>query len=277
MADTLEIFGLEFQNATGIKAKDDNDTTLAFIRPQGTKSITENGTADVTEYASVDVQVSGGGDQSVEAALISGAITGSYTNDLVTTVCAQGMSRRNMTSVSFPNCTSLQDSAFRYCANLVSAFVPLANINTGANYIFGGCTSLKKIALPSVTVTLALAFQNDSALEEVDLGDSVPTINNQCFASCTNLNVLVLRRSSALTTLGNVNVFNSTPFASDGAGGTIYIPKALYDHLGDGGSSDYKAATNWSTVNGYGTITWAKIEGSAYENYYADGTPIPSS
>lgn len=48
-------------------------------------------------------------------------------------------------------------------------------------------------------------------------------------------------------------------------GGTIYIPKVLYDHLGDGTSLDYKAATNWSTVDGYGAITWAKIEGSAYE------------
>ena len=47
--------------------------------------------------------------------------------------------------------------------------------------------------------------------------------------------------------------------------GTIYIQKVLYDRLGDGASLDYKAATNWSTVDGYGTITWAKIESSAYE------------
>lgn len=57
--DTLEIFGDEFTNVTGIKATDENSNTLTYIRPQGTKSITSNGTGiDVAEYASVDVSVS---------------------------------------------------------------------------------------------------------------------------------------------------------------------------------------------------------------------------
>ena len=63
-------------------------------------------------------------------------------------------------------------------------------------------------------------------------------------------------------------------YIAGGSGGEIYIPKVLYDHLGDGTSSDYKAATNWSTVDARGTITWKQIEGSEYERYYADGTPI---
>lgn len=57
--DTLEIFGTEYTNVTGIKATDDNDNVLTYIRPQGTKSIDSNGTGiDVTAYASVDVSVS---------------------------------------------------------------------------------------------------------------------------------------------------------------------------------------------------------------------------
>lgn len=60
MSDTLEIFGTEFQNVTGIKAYDDNSQLLTYIRPAGTKSITANGTGiDVTEYASVDVSIAG--------------------------------------------------------------------------------------------------------------------------------------------------------------------------------------------------------------------------
>ena len=58
MADTLEVFGAEFQNVAGIKAYDDNSQLLTYIRPTGTKSITANGTSiDVTQYASVDVAV----------------------------------------------------------------------------------------------------------------------------------------------------------------------------------------------------------------------------
>ena len=56
--DTLEIFGTEYTGVTGIKATDDQSGTKTYIRPQGTKSITQNGTGiDVVEYASVDVAV----------------------------------------------------------------------------------------------------------------------------------------------------------------------------------------------------------------------------
>lgn len=56
--DTLEIFGDEFTNVTGIKATDDNNQIKTYIRPQGTKSISANGTGiDVAEYASVNVSV----------------------------------------------------------------------------------------------------------------------------------------------------------------------------------------------------------------------------
>ena len=102
-------------------------------------------------------------------------------------------------------------------------------------------------------------------LQCVDMG-LVGSIINQSFNQCSALKTIILRKSDALVTINNVNNFASTPFANGGTGGTIYIPKALYDHLGDNSSLDYQHATNWSTVYGYGTITWAKIEGSIYES-----------
>ena len=76
---------------------------------------------------------------------------------------------------------------------------------------------------------------------------------------------MILRRSSAVS-LNNVGAFTGTPFDSGGVGGEIYVPSSLI--------STYQSATNWSTIDGYGTITWKAIEGSQYENYYADGTTI---
>lgn len=56
--DTLEIFGEEFSGVTGIKATDDNSQIKTYIRPQGTISITNNGTGiDVSQYASADITV----------------------------------------------------------------------------------------------------------------------------------------------------------------------------------------------------------------------------
>lgn len=58
MADTLEIFGVEYTGVAGIKATDDNDQIKTYIRPQGTKSISANGTGiDVSSYATANVSV----------------------------------------------------------------------------------------------------------------------------------------------------------------------------------------------------------------------------
>lgn len=62
MSDSLTVFGVDYTNVTGIKAKGTGNGTLTYIRPSGTKSISANGTGiDVTEYAAVNVSVSGGG------------------------------------------------------------------------------------------------------------------------------------------------------------------------------------------------------------------------
>ena len=61
MTDTLEIFGTEYTGVTGIIATTPNETDLTYIRPQGTKSITANGSGiDVVNYASVNVNVPSG-------------------------------------------------------------------------------------------------------------------------------------------------------------------------------------------------------------------------
>lgn len=63
MSDNLTVFGTDYTGVTGIKAKGTGNGMLAYIRPQGTKSISANGTGiDVAAYASVDVSVQGGSD-----------------------------------------------------------------------------------------------------------------------------------------------------------------------------------------------------------------------
>lgn len=64
MSDNLTVFGTDYTGVTGIKAKGTGNGTLTYIRPTGTKSISENGTGiDVAAYSLVDVSVAGvGGD-----------------------------------------------------------------------------------------------------------------------------------------------------------------------------------------------------------------------
>lgn len=180
-----------------------------------------------------------------------------------------------LTSVSLPKMTTLGDYVFEKCALTSVHFPKLTTIGAIGN-VFLNCTSLTVAVLPAINTILRNSyFQGCSSLNSVDLGVP-PDLYGNCFKNCSSLSVIVLRAASVIR-LNNINSFDGTPFANGGTGGTIYIPKSLYDHLGDNSSSDYKAATNWSTVDGYGTITWAKIEGSYYETRYADGTLIPTS
>lgn len=161
----------------------------------------------------------------------------------------------NINSIMLSKATKLNDSAFAY-------------------------TQVKYVVAPKLGwINGNWHFRSNSSLLSVDFGGAPSTYGfngGNTFNGCSALKTIVLR-ADAVWKLNATSIFSATPFASGGSGGTIYIPKSLYDHLGDGTASDYKAATNWSTVNGYGTITWAKIEGSIYENAYADGTPIPSA
>ncbi len=207
-------------------------------------------------------------------------------------------------SYAFSNCTSLpsfegnnityaNNYAFQKCTSLTSLKLP--ELTTCVQYLIQSCSNLETLYLPKLATTQANAFRGSSlkicvlpkgglngqssfagvtTLQTVDTGAS-SIGGNYIFNGCTALTTIILR-STSVAALTGTTPFTTSPFASDGTGGTIYIPKSLYDQLGTG-TNDYKAATNWSTIDGYGTITWAKIEGSQYEHYYADGTPIPAS
>lgn len=180
-----------------------------------------------------------------------------------------------MTSIHMANLTATPSSNefCSGCTKLTTVYMP--KITDLGNMMFKGCTALVRVALPSAWGSYQ-SFTGCSNLEVVDYGaqsTSRSGINVSNFYNCKKLKTLILRGESYLHNLSNINAFNGSPFASGGSGGTIYIPKSLYDQLGTG-TNDYKAATNWSTIDGYGTITWAAIEGSQYENYYADGTAI---
>lgn len=192
-------------------------------------------------------------------------------------------------SFVFEACTSLQTAyfpelisagvetnsngyQFSGCTSLTHFHAPKCS---WANHMFDGCTSLTNIALgygrSTKTEMRSYMFRWCTSLVAVDLSN-VSKLNSNLLRD-SSATVLILR-DAEIVTCGSMYVFDNSVFKNGGTGGTIYIPKSLYNHLGDGGSYDYKSATNWATYDGYGTITWAQIEGSIYETQYADGTSI---
>ena len=132
--------------------------------------------------------------------------------------------------VSFPTSRKVEGYAFAYCSALEDVDMPM--LEDFSMYMFRDCTALTKLDLPAVTV-----------------------INGAAFNGCKKLTTLVLR-SRSLISIGT-NVFNNTPFYTNGTGGTVYVPQALIEQ--------YQQATNWSALYAAGTCNFVAIEGSEYE------------
>ena len=201
--------------------------------------------------------------------------------------------------IDLPNVLTIGDSSFYNCTSLETINIPKAN--SLGPWCFRGCTSLQSAILPGISsLQGAQTFNSTPAIvilpnatstgnlnclstwkgTTLDLGASCATLNYMTFNGMNSatypFNTLILRRSAGLVSLGGgSNLPSAGEFRSGGAGGTIYIPKVLYDHLGDNSSLDYTKATNWTAVlSANENTTFEKIEGSPYEFYYADGTSI---
>ena len=188
---------------------------------------------------------------------------------------------------SAPNMVNLSSSLFSGCSNLESVDCPsVTTNNANITHVFLNCSKLTSVNLPKLRLLGQQAFRGCGfttvvfkAMTELRpdvfddcthlTGADFPSLgySYQAFMRCTNLNTLVLRRTSAIVGLANTMIFNNTPFAVGAThSGHIYVPSALI--------SSYQTATNWSTFyNDYNDL-FQPIEGSPYENYYVDGTPI---
>ena len=125
--------------------------------------------------------------------------------------------------------------------------------------------TVREIHLPNLgtSIALNLNFGNATAanacqyLEVCDIGKP-NSIAANTFANCYKLQTLIIRRTGSITTCANVSAFLNTPLRGrNGLTAKIYVPEVLID--------SYKAASVWSTINGYGYVEWLPIEGSEYE------------
>ena len=165
--------------------------------------------------------------------------------------------------------TSIGQYAFASCKN-ITKFTAEGNITTFGTYTFAGASAdhkmtVKEIHLPHLGTGIALNLNFGSAtaanacqnLEVCDIGNA-KSIAANTFANCYKLQTLIMRRTGSVTTCANVSAFLNTPVRGrSGLTAKIYVPQALID--------TYKAASVWSTINGYGYVEWLPIEGSEWE------------
>lgn len=185
-----------------------------YVKPSGTLNIIENGTQDVTEYALVNVDVPiGGADNGEEIAGLLGNTLETLDNSIV---------------------TSLRTRACQGATALVSANLP--SVTSLGGYAFYQATGLETVKLPKLTTVSTQVFYGCTKLEHADCG-MLGNLPAQTFNACSALTELILRKSSSICTLSNVNAINNTPIGK--GTGYVYVPSALVD--------SYKENATWST------------------------------
>ena len=214
-----------------------------YIVPSGTKSITENGTHNVAEYAEVNVNVEASGDdEGTNAQWFADLITDSertvevYNDKFEGTLSAYAFyERANVTKIELPNLQYLKERCFFGCQNLKTLLLPNL-LGYTYQYMASGCTKLVDVDIHGTSYVSSYTFQSCTSLKKVDL-HRVGTIGTNAFNGATKFETLIIR-TDTVPSLGGTNAFTNTKIKSGGTG-YIYVKSALLDA--------FKSATNWST------------------------------
>ena len=252
-----------------------------------TKTITENGTYAASSdnadgYSSVTVNVPSTGYEAsdwMDMNKPTGEVvyTSAFNQNSSGTYYAL-YKRKGVTKCSFPNATAIGDSVLRECS-VSELYIP--NVTYLYNNSLRG-SGLVYLVAPKWNRARQDACNGCTSLLAADLGNSSQaSVGNgfeqgTIFSGCTNLATLVLRNPSGVVPLNGTTVFNSTPFASGGAGGTLYVPEALV--------SSYEADSKWSVILGYTNNQIKSIESTHTDpnadldltTHYIDGSLIPT-
>ena len=240
---------------------------------QTSDTVTTNDTYDTTLINSLTVNVSGGGGGISYDDIATRNYSGAVVIPTATTIKTSAFNGcAGITSIEAPEVTTIGDSAIYGNGTLTS--IKLPKLVTSGNYGLArnNSANLSAIVLPKMTTTgTYLVERVYAALDFTDLA-SLPNNSLRSWYG----NVLILRKSDDVCALGNTGAFNSSPFASGGTGGTLYVPQSLI--------SSYQSASNWSTILGYANNQIKSIESTHTDPtapidltlYYADGTLIPT-
>lgn len=147
---------------------------------------------------------------------------------------------------------------FGGCNNITSLYMPNFNATIPDimnNTTLGANAKIKKVSVPITEGAYNGSLRNCRQLRVVDCGKST-SLGSAIFRDCHALRKLILRKSDAICTLGNVNTFQNNPFQGYGSlDGVVYCPNSLI--------GTYEQATNWASLL---ATSFRAVENTRYEN-----------
>lgn len=265
------------------------DTTLNnSLKVKGDADLVAGNIKKDVEIFGVTGSYEGGGggwsDDDIATRNYTGAI---LLSNATTSISAYAFRNSSITSISGSGVTEINEAAFMNCSSLTSVNFPevirVGRASAGGHdaYVFYGI-KIQTINLPKLTDvngTYAFAAMGDSThkvtivlpslvsvgdntfrtsyIQALDIGEDFTTMKAQ-FLYQGALSVLILRNPNSVVTASASNAIQAVTSST-----AVYVPNDLIP--------SYKTATGWSAKS---ASIFHAIEGSQYENYYADGTPI---
>lgn len=149
------------------------------------------------------------------------------------TVGTLAITNSKIQTLDLPECATIGDDGLRNNGFLATVNLPKCQtLGAGA---FIACPNLTSIDLPSIVTINSRAFNGNTLLETVILGENITEIGSSAFMGCTALASLTVKATTP-PTLGT-SAFANTQLAGSGTG-KIYVPAASVD--------TYKEANVWS-------------------------------
>lgn len=260
MSETLQIFGEQFTNVTGIKAYKPNGDVVTFETEDVAKQHFINLMAS-QDFPSGDIAITEKTSLSANAFRYRAKITKVYSESLTSLNWAQYAfdACTNLEEIDFPNVTTGTGGGYQLAdtgGSTKCKTIKVPKLEDAATFFFYNRQGLTTVDVSSLKAVPQSCFQQCYALQTLDLPSAKSIANNSLY-NCRKLTTLILR-STSMVTLANATTLNNTPFIGYGSlTGTLYVPQALV--------STYESGTNWSTIYAKGYMTILPIEGSAYE------------
>lgn len=146
----------------------------------------------------------------------------------------------------------------------------------GMQYFLNVAALVNYLVLPGASDISVDFVKNVTSILGVDFGTNLGTIRATAFSGATSFDKLVIRKSTGVPTLSNINAFSNSCFADGKTGGTLYVPNDMI--------SDFQSASNWSTILGYANNQIKSIESTHTDptapvdltTHFIDGTLIPT-
>ena len=166
-------------------ATDQNNQTYGCVEINREHlNIVDNGKYEVSEYGYANVNVQGGYTiDEIALHSISGVISGTTSQIKNYAFCYCS----NITSINFPNVTSIGTAAFLACQKLSSINLP--QLTSAGGSAFAYCSSLITINLPLLNSVSGSLFYGCSNLTTVSCA-SASKIWSQAFCYCSNLTTI---------------------------------------------------------------------------------------